>query len=214
MEDDEDAWLLAAAEQTEALHRASQLAGVRAGVSQAHWPGSRWEDRGFDTISRTLDPRDGPPRLESWWSCRSCDVTNPRGSPCSRCGADRTVRVGLRLTGAGAEEEQPASAVRAPPPVAAPPANAQPPAPPPAAPPPCLPEEADPAEAEPPLPPLDADGLAPCPGCTEGMRFDPLAARSFVFPAQTEQRQYQLDIVKCACGRRERGAPPGLNTEL
>ena len=48
------------------------------------------------------------------------------------------------------------------------------------------------------LPPLDADGLADCPTATEGMRVDALAAQTFTFPAQTEQRAYQLAIARTA----------------
>ena len=58
------------------------------------------------------------------------------------------------------------------------------------------------AAAEPPeeeameLPPVDERGLAECPLATPGVRIDPVAAQTFVFPAQTEQRAYQLAIVR------------------
>ena len=46
------------------------------------------------------------------------------------------------------------------------------------------------------LPPVDEHGLAECPTATPGVRVDPLAAQTFMFPAQAEQRQYQLSITK------------------
>jgi hypothetical protein len=48
------------------------------------------------------------------------------------------------------------------------------------------------------LPPCDADGLADCPGASEGMRIDPRAAATYVYPAQREQREYQLHITRRA----------------
>jgi Fanconi anemia group M protein len=52
----------------------------------------------------------------------------------------------------------------------------------------------EPAEA----PPVDAEGLAECPGATAGMRIDPVAALTYVYPAQREQRKYQLSITRKA----------------
>lgn len=198
MDDDDDALYLAALEAAEAQRNASQLAGVRAGVSQAHWPGSRWEDRGYNLILRHLE--DGPRRLESFWSCHSCGVANSRDAPCSGCGVAKPLRVALRLSGLSSAEEEVQLAI---PPRAAAAAGSEPrvlsslsllpslPLPPPV--------DDESAEEPTPLPFVDADGLATCPTASEGMRFDPQAARTYVFPAQTEQRQYQLDIVKCAC---------------
>jgi len=57
------------------------------------------------------------------------------------------------------------------------------------------PVEAPPEEPLPP-PEVDADGLAECSLASAGMRVDPVAAQTYHFPAQTEQRAYQASIVR------------------
>ena len=59
---------------------------------------------------------------------------------------------------------------------------------------PAPPPRVEPAEA----PPVDAEGLAECPGATAGLRIDPVAALTYVYPSQREQRAYQLAITRRA----------------
>jgi hypothetical protein len=139
------------------------------------------------------------------WTCVVCTRDNaPHAPSCLTCG-------GLRPAGAP------------PPPVAPPPPRPLPPA---ARPPAAKPAAAKPSahvaapQAQPQaeqralvsffapaaaprveaaeLPPVDRDGLADCPTATPGMRIDPRAAATFVYPAQREQRTYQLSITRKA----------------
>jgi hypothetical protein len=143
-----------------------------------------------------------PPR-QGGWTCAVCTVGNaPDAGDCMTCGARRP---------GGAPPPPP---VAPPPPPRAAPAAAKPAAKP-------KPSAHAAAHAPPPpgeqralgsffapaaaprieaaeLPPLDADGLADCPTATHGVRIDPRAAATFVYPAQREQRAYQLTITRRA----------------
>lgn len=144
--------------------------------------------------------------------CRFCAA--PAGAPCA-CNRQAAVQPAMQPP----PPAWPAAAPPARPPPAAAPRAAAPPQAPRAVAPPHAPRATAPLAApqrglfsffapveappEEPLPPpeVDADGLAECSLASAGMRVDPVAAQTYHFPAQTEQRAYQASIVRVRCVR-------------